>query len=235
MQKQIIKLSEGCPYSCAFCFNGKKDFKEYPIPKIKLNNVILHDDAFLSKENALKVIEELGAKRINDKVIYYEILQGINKKDLTQEIANALYKNRFKKIRFAWDGSYSKNNMYKVLDCIKFLTKAGYNKKSLMCYILSNYYVSLPESMFKLDSLKVKNIPVCNCRYKKNYLDPKVYPEHWTVQEIDYFKERCRWHNQLIKFDGFDSEIAKRLLHLRNTTKIFQTKPCEVSADSSQH
>lgn len=240
LDKQVIKTSEGCPYSCAFCFNGKNKFKELlrieqVIAEINCNYVIFHDDAFLSRKDILDDINKLGNLRANGRVVHYEILQGINKKDLTQKIANALYKNRFKKIRFAWDGSYSKKNMYKVIDCIKYLTKAGYNKKNLICYILSNYYVSLPENIFKLDLLKVKNISVCNCRYKKNYLDPKVYPEHWTSQEIDYFKERCRWHNQLIKFDGFDPEIAKRLSHLRNTTKIFHTKPYEVSGNSSHN
>ena len=215
MNEQIIKLSEGCPYGCSFCFNGKVDFKEHHIPTIKSNKVIIHDDAFLSKKDILNVIFKLGSREIDNRVVYYEILQGINKKDLTPEIAIGLYQNRFKKIRFAWDGSYSRNNMYKVLDCIKMLTNAGYKKKDLMCYILSNYYISLPENMCKLDSLKVKNIPVCNCRYRKNYLDPKVYPEHWTMNEIEYFTERCRTHNQLIKFDGYDPEIDKRLLHLK--------------------
>ncbi len=216
MKEQIIKLSEGCPYGCSFCFNGKVNFKEFPIPQIVSNHVILHDDAFLSKKDACSVISHLGSLIYNKKSITYEILQGINKKDLTQDIAHALYQNRFKKIRFAWDGSYSRKNMYKVLDCVKMLTKAGYKKRDLMCFILSNYYVSLPENMCKLDSLKVRNIPVCNCRYRKNYLDPKIYPEHWNKKEIEYFTERCRTHNLLIKYNGYDPEIDKRLLRLKD-------------------
>lgn len=219
MEEQIIKLSEGCPYSCPFCFNGKEDFIEFPMPQITSNHVVLHDDAFLSKKDVCSAISHLGSLTYNKKSITYEILQGINKKDLTQDIAHALYQNRFKKIRFAWDGSYSRNNMYKVIDCIKYLTKARYKRKQLICYILSNYYVSLPECMCKLDSLKIMNIPVCNCRYRKNYLDPKIYPEHWNKNEIEYFTEQCRRHNQLIKFNGYDPEIDKRLLHIKNLPK----------------
>ena len=211
--KQIIKASEGCPYSCPFCFNGRNEFKELPIPEIHSNYVILHDDAFLSKRNVIDSINELGSKRFNDKIVYYEILQGINVKDLSQDIANALYKNRFKKIRIAWDGSYTKKNMYRIFDGIKYLTKAGYKRKSLICYILSNYYVSLIECMLKLDILKVLNIPVCNCVYRKNYLDPKIYPELWTMEEIKYFRTfQCRRHSQLIKYNGYDPEIRKRLI-----------------------
>jgi len=211
-EKQIIKLSEGCPYGCPFCFNGKNQFEELPMVEIKSNNVIIHDDAFLSKEDIVDIIEHLGLQRVNGKVVYYEILQGINKKDLTPEIANALYNNRFKKIRIAWDGSYTKKNMYLVLDAIDYLLNAGYKKKDLMCYILTNYYVPLAECMLKLDILKILNITVCPCDYRKNYLDPKVYPEQWTKAQIRYFRTyQCRRHNQLIKFNGYDPEVKKRL------------------------
>lgn len=225
MDKQTIKTSEGCPYGCPFCFNGMNKFKEFYIPEIRSNNVILHDDAFLSKKNVIGAIVILGFKRVNGKVVYYEILQGINVKDLTQPIADALYKNRFKKIRIAWDGSYSKNNMYRVLDGIKYLLNAGYKRKNLMCYILSNYYVPLAECMLKLDVLKVLGIPVCNCVYRENYLDPKIYPEQWTMEDIKYFRTyQCRRHNQLIKFGGYDPEIRTRLIRLKHSQKGKYTK-----------
>ncbi len=220
MKEQIIRLSEGCPYSCAFCFNGKKDFKDLPMVTIESNKVIIHDDAFISKPNLMNVIHYLGSQRVNKKVVYYEITQGINKKDLTQEIANELYKNRFKNIRIAWDGSYSKKNMYLVLDAIKMLVKAGYSRKSLMCYILSNYYVSLPENMLKLDLLKVVHMPVCNCPYKSKYLDPKIYYEHWNKNYVEYFREQCRRHGQLIKRGGYDPEIEKRLIRMKRLIPI---------------
>lgn len=222
MKEQITSTSEGCPYSCPFCFNGLNDFKEYNLPEIECNNVVLHDDAFLSRKNVLLDIQELGSKKVNDKVVYYELKQGINLKDLTPEIAQALYKNRFKKIRFAWDGSYSKKNMCLVYDGIKMLEKAGYKRKDLICYILSNYYVSLRECIYKADTMLFQHIPVCNCRYRKNYLDPKIYPEHWGIEDIRYFMEVCRFHNQLIKFNGYDPEIRTRLIRARKFNSSLQ-------------
>ena len=142
MKEQIIKTSEGCPYSCPFCFNGKNDFKEFEIPIIKSNKVIIHDDAFLSRKNVYDDIIDLGSDKVNGKVIYYELTQGINLKDLNQNIANVLKENRFVNIRFARDDSYTKKGFYRVYDGIKMLEKAGYKKEKMMYFILSNYDVT---------------------------------------------------------------------------------------------
>ena len=209
---QKINLSESCPYNCAFCFNGRKPFVEFSIPDIVDNKVVICDPAFLSKKNVLSVIQKLGSKKVNNKVVYYEVLQGINIRDLTPKIAKALKDNRFKPIRFAWDGSYSKSNMYRVIDAVNMLLEAGYNKKDLICYILSNYYVSLRECLYKNKFFLIKNIKVCNCVYRKNYLDPKIYYEHWSKEEVEYYKQECRINNQLVDRKGYDPEIEKRLI-----------------------
>ncbi len=211
MEKQIITTSKGCPYSCPFCFNGRNDFKEFQIPKIKGNSVVLHDDAFLSRKNVYDDILDLGAERVDGKVVYYELTQGINLKDLDQNIANALKESRFINIRFAWDDSYTKKSFYRVYDGIKMLEKAGYKKERMMCFILSNYYVSLRECLLKNKKMLFEHIKVCNCRYRKNYLDSKVYPEHWTIKEIEYYKQECRTNNQFIMGNGYDQEIKTRL------------------------
>jgi len=211
MNEQTIKTSEGCPYSCPFCFNGKNSFIEYDLPEIESNNVIIHDDAFLSRKNVLKDIKELGSRKVDSKVVYYELTQGINLKDLTPEIALALKESRFNKIRFAWDDSYTKKSYYRVFDGMNMLKEVGYKPKDLMCYILSNYYVSLKECLLKGKLMLHQHIPICNCRYRENYLDPKVYPKLWNQNEIDYFKQECRINNQIVKFNGYDPEINKRL------------------------
>lgn len=211
MIEQITSTSEGCPYGCPFCFNGKNSFKQYDLPKITSNQVVIHDDAFLSRKNVLSDIKELGSRKVDGKVVYYELKQGINLKDLTPEIAQALKDNRFIHIRFAWDDSYTKKSYYRVYDGIQMLEKAGYKRKDMMCYILSNYYVSLIECLLKAKVMLHEHIPICNCRFRKYYHDPKVYPELWTQNEIDYFKQECRTNSQIIKFNGYDPEIEKRL------------------------
>ena len=87
--QQITKTSEGCPYGCSFCFNGRKQFKEFELPEIKSNNVVLHDSAFLTRKNILEDIKQLGSQKIDGKVVYYELTEGINLKDLTPELPKA--------------------------------------------------------------------------------------------------------------------------------------------------
>jgi len=212
MEEQTIRTSEGCPYSCPFCFQSKTTFKDYKtIPEIKSNKVFIHDEAFLSKKDVIKTIYELGSKKVNGKVVYYELTQGINLKDLHPNIAFSLKENRFINIRFAWDDSYTKKSYYRVYDGIKMLKNAGYKDKDMICYIISNYYVSLTECLLKAKVMLHEHIPICNCRFKKYYLDSKVYPELWNQEQIDYFTQQCRINNQIIKFGGYDPEIEKRL------------------------
>ena len=212
MIEQITSTSEGCPYKCPFCFNGKTEFKEFNLPEIKANRVILHDAAFLSRKNVLDDIRHLASIKVADRVVYYELLQGINLHDLTPEIAVWLKKARFINIRFAWDDSYTKKSFYRVYDGIKMLLAAGYRREDLMCYILSNYYISLHECLLKAKKMFYEHIPVCNCKYRKYYHNPKIYPELWTQKWIDYFSDQCRENNQFLKFRGFDPEIVKRLI-----------------------
>ena len=98
------------------------------------------------------------------------------------------------------------------------LLKAGYRAEDLMCYILSNYYVSLRECFYKWVALYYFHIPVCNCVYRKKYLNPKIFPILWTIKEIDGFKQICRMGKQIIKKKGFDPEIVKRLIRAKIIT-----------------
>ena len=94
----------------------------------------------------------------------------------------------------------------------EMLRKAGFKKKNLMCFILSNYYISLTECLYKHLWLLFHHIPICNCKFRKIYLDSKIYPIHWTMKDIEYFGHICRHHNQLIKFSGWDPEIVTKLI-----------------------
>jgi hypothetical protein len=54
------------------------------------------------------------------------------KPSLTQEIADALKKSRFRNIRMAWDWFYS--DPYKIWEAIKMLRKAGYKNNLNLTY-----------------------------------------------------------------------------------------------------
>ena len=68
------------------------------------NEVLIYDMNLLCKPEALSIIKELGQKGVNKKVVYYELVCGIDFRFLTLEIARALKASRFRNIRLAWDG-----------------------------------------------------------------------------------------------------------------------------------
>jgi hypothetical protein len=208
MAIQKIWLSKWCPHNCEFCYNGRKPFEELKIPLIKSNYVQILDPAFLSKNNIIQVMNELGDIRVNDKVVRYELVQGINYRDLNQNIANSLKENRFKKIRFAWDREYNKHYMFQIYDTIKMLKKAGYKSNDLMCYMLINWKISYDDCVKKLDLLKVWNVKVGDCCWD-GQTSPNYKPKHWNIKELRSFRMLCRRHNQIVKF-GIDPEVRER-------------------------
>ena len=72
-KEQWIRISEGCPNKCPYCResfeNGTKPIY-LPIPEIIRNKVKIMDMNLLYKSKALKIINELGSKRVNGKVVY---------------------------------------------------------------------------------------------------------------------------------------------------------------------
>ena len=125
-EEQWIRITEGCPNNCPFCYEPQEQ-KVFGIPEIVRNDVKIMDMNLLCKPEALSIINELGSKRVNNRVVYYNLICGIDWRFLTQELADALYRNRFKKIRVGWD--YGFEHQYQISDAVKMLRKAGYKGK----------------------------------------------------------------------------------------------------------
>lgn len=209
-KEQWIRISEGCPNDCEFCGETKNCGKKpiyFDIPEIVRNKVKIMDMNLMYKPEAIRIINELGSKKVNNKVIYYELICGIDWRYMTQEKANALKRNRFIKIRFAWD--YGLSYQMKIKDCVNTLLKAGYKPKQLSCFILCNWKVSYESNCRKLDLLKIWNIKVNDCWWD-NQLSPNIKPIYWTKEQIKDFRRKCRKHNQMVLF-GIDPELNKRI------------------------
>ena len=204
--EQWIRLSEGCPNNCEFCRESKECGVEpiyFDIPEIIRNKVKIMDMNLLYKPKAIEIIQELGNKRVNNKVVYYELICGIDWRFMTQEKANALKQNRFVNLRFAWD--YTLQHQMKIKDCVSMLLKAGYKPKKLSCFILCNWKIPYEDCLRKLDLLKIWNIKVNDCWFD-NQLSPNIEPIYWTKEQIKDFRSKCRKHNQMVLF-GIDPEL----------------------------
>lgn len=201
--RQRIRITEGCPHNHPYCYEPT-EIKIFGIPEIERNEVEISDMNLLCKPEALDIIKELGVKRVNGRVVYYELMCGIDFRFLTQEIADALKKNRFLKIRIAWD--LSVKEQYKIKDTIWRLRKAGYKGPSdIMVFMICNWLTPYKDNLKKLDLCKVWGVQVSDC-YFDNQVMPKVSPVHWTWEQIKDFRGRVRFHNQIVTF-GIDPEI----------------------------
>lgn len=200
--KQAIRITEGCVHNCPWCYEPT-EIKLFGIPKLERNHVLIYDMNLLCKPEALELINTLGEIRVNNRTVKYELVCGIDYRFLTQEIANALHKNRFKRIRYAWDGPYS--DQYKILQGLELLLKAGYKQNEIMVFMLVNYRLKYEELCKKLDLCKVWNIKACDCIYDGQTIK-HVVPMFWTMQELLDFRAKVREHNIIVNF-GYNPEI----------------------------
>ncbi len=196
-KEQWIRLTEGCPHNCPWCYEPQ-EIKIFGIPKIIRNDVTIMDMNLLAKKEALDIIKELGSKKVNKKVVYYHLNAGLDYRFLTQKLANILKQSRFKSNRLAWD--WGMDHQYKLKDAILMLLKAGYSRKEITIYMVCNYKINYNECCRKLDLLKVWKIKCVDCWYD-NQTSPNIIPLYWNDSQIKDFRTKCRKHNQLVNFE----------------------------------
>lgn len=207
--EQWIRLSEGCPNGCEYCRETKEcGFLPifFPIPEIIRNKVKIMDMNLIYKPQAVEIIEELGRCRVGGKVVYYELICGVDYRYLDLEKAQALKNNRFKNIRIAWD--HGVDQQCRIKDAVKLLKKAGYPADEISVFMICNWKIPYEDNLLKVDLCKVWGTKVNDCWFD-NQLPPNILPIHWTNEQIKSFRKICRKHNHLVRF-GMDPEINRR-------------------------
>jgi hypothetical protein len=208
-QEQWIRLSEGCPHYHSYCRESfENSIKVFEIPDLKRNKVKILDMNLLCHKEALEIIKELGRRKANNKVIYYELICGIDWRFLNQEIASALRQSRFKNIRLAWDLGFE--DQYKIKDSIKLLLNSGYDPKEITIFIICNWEIPYEVNLRKLDLCKIWNVKIADCWFD-NQLSPNIKPIYWNEDQIKDFRSKVRKHNQLVNF-GIDPEFKQSII-----------------------
>jgi len=207
-KEQWIRLSEGCPNHCLYCREGieNPELKVFEIPELVRNQVKILDMNLLCHPEALEIIKELGRRKVNGKVIYYELLCGVDYRFLTQDISVALKQSRFKHIRLAWDHSFLLQK--KIKETSQYLLNAGYHPRDIMVFIICNWKIPYKECLNKMELCKVWNFQIADC-YFDNQLSPNIKPIHWKEEEIKEFRRKVRRHNMLVNF-RIDPEYEKK-------------------------
>ena len=197
--EQWIRLSEGCPNGCPYCREAFENpiLKVYEIPELIRNQVKILDMNLLCHPEALEIIRELGRRKVNGKVIYYELLCGVDYRFLDQELAVALKQARFKNIRLAWDHSIHLQKEIKTKT--QLLLNVGYHPRDIMVFVICNWRIPYEENIRKMELCKIWNFQMADC-YFDNQLSPNIKPIHWTEEEIKSFRRKVRRHNMLVNF-----------------------------------
>ncbi len=212
VHEQWIRLSEGCPNKCPYCREGIENPKlnVFEIPELIRNKVKILDMNLLCHSESLEIIKDLGRRKVNGKVVYYELLCGVDYRFLTQELAVALKQSRFKNIRMAWDFSFSLQKEIK--SKTQLLLNAGYSPRDIMVFVICNWKTTYEDNLKKMELCKIWDFQMADC-YFDNQLSPNIKPIHWTNEQIKDFRKRVRKHNQLVNFridpEMKDSQMEK--------------------------
>ena len=202
--EQWIRISQGCPNHCSFCYEPPEQ-KLFQTPRIERNKVKIMDMNLLSQTNAFFIIQQLGEIKVDNKVVYYELVCGIDHRFLSSPLAEALKKSRFQKIRLAWDFGYQ--NQFRIRKALKLLTAVGYRPKDLTVFMICNWRIPYEECLQKLYLCAIWSVKVADC-YFDGQVSPDIEPIGWTVEQIKDFRRRVRKHNQLVNF-GIDPELKR--------------------------
>lgn len=208
--EQWIRISQGCPNNCPFCYEPPKE-EVFGIPFIIRNRVKIMDMNLLSKPQALDLIRILGQKRVERRVVQYELVCGIDYRYLTKEIAIALRESRFKNIRLAWDFGFG--DQYKIKDAIELLKSVEYKPKTIMVFMICNWQIPFEECAKKAYLCAIWNVKISDC-YFDGQTSPNIKPIGWTIDEIKTFRKGVRKHNQMITF-GIDPEVKRNKHQMR--------------------
>lgn len=200
--EQWIRISQGCPNGCGFCYEPSEELV-FPVPEILRNRVKIMDMNLLSKPRALPIIKDLGRIRVNGRVVYYELVCGIDYRFLYMKLAVELKAARFGKIRLAWDFGY--RDQLKIKAAIFSLMKAGYRDKQITVFMICNWKIAYEECLRKLYLCAIWSVKVADC-YFDGQTSPNIEPIGWTKEQIKDFRKRVRKHNQLVNF-GIDPEM----------------------------
>ena len=192
----VTHVTVGCPKQCEYCFS--QDFRFHQYPEVNRNKVFLTDQNLLALKDVEAMLYRLGEERVNAKVVYYELIAGLDKDYLTSRNAVALYKNRFKSVKFSWDNSYAADAK-KVCIALGLLEGAGYRLRDLKVFMLCNHQITFAENLRKLRYLWERGVQVADCWFREDY--------YWPDAERKLFRFLCRRMNMLIRADCQDLEL----------------------------
>ncbi len=228
-----VSTSRGCPYKCTYCATPiltkgfvRKEISsvineiEYWITHYQVNNIAFYDDALLvdSSNYFIPIMDELNKREIH---CNFHTPNAIHIREINEEVANVLYKSRFKTIRLGLETSNKdlqvktgrKVNNHEFKQAVKFLKRAGYSSEEIGVYLMAGlpgqYVKDVEESIAFIKECGAKPILV---EYSPIPQTP-LFEEAKRMSSFDLENEPLFHNNSIIpcQWKGFTLEDYARL------------------------
>lgn len=189
-------LTRGCCNNCSFCIvSAKEGLCSQKVADLSewwngQKNIVLLDANILACKDRLSLLEQL---RKSNAVVDYT--QGLDARFITEEIANAILRTKYKEIHFAFD--FMKNEK-QIVNGLKTFMQVKNNSYQPIVYMLTNYDTTIIE-----DIRRIKLIQQCGCKP-----DVRIYRKNTAMQIT---RDLQRWCNNRLLYGAtsFDDYIPR--------------------------
>lgn len=215
---QILHASRGCVRRCAFCGTYEIEPEYRPKrsiwPEVQKNKLVFYDNNLIANPHIKDLLGEVAEGRVNGRVVTCESQSGVDGRLLQKDpsLAQSLRQARFRNIRIAWDGHFSQHK--RIEEHLRILIEAGFARKSLQVFMLTNHELSPEEVHAKVEQCYRWGVQVSDCRFrpldlfedgyqpqKKTQLDSEYYVhERWTDADVRGIRRMVRANNICVRY-----------------------------------
>jgi len=211
MNAGIGYTTRGCPNSCSWCVVPISEGKLHSVGSIgelinpKSNIVMIMDNSFTADPDCLEKMKEIKERKLR-----VNIVQGVDVRRVTPEIARALSElNHYKSLHMAWDVKQTEKSVFGGINVLAEFV----NPSRMMVYCLCGYNSTFEEDMYRVVRLKERGLRPYIMLYKSPFDTKEATKTDYVKIRLQHFK---RWVNtpkalyKKIAFDDYEPWVKVR-------------------------
>lgn len=223
---QIIFSTRGCVRKCSFCgvcsIEPKYTYKKSIKNEIVKRKIVFYDNELLANPYIKDILKELIELKQSRKISYVESQSGFDGRILLQhpELGQMIKDAGFQNPRIAWDYSFSDAD--NILKQIKILEEAGYRRKSISIYMISNWDIPFNEMEKKRAKCFEWGVQITDCRYRPLDISFDNYNPHKKNQTAEDYYIHPLWTDEQNR--TFRRHVRRTNIAIRQDTNFYSYK-----------